>query len=156
GLSTSIQGLGPDIAHDGQIIAMVVADTYEAAREAAYLIKADYESRPPSATFGSRGVQEQDVRQLDGLQKEIPSVGDVDAALASADVVLEAEYGTPTQHHNPMELFTTTCSWSDGQLTVYEPSQFVYGIKNALAERLGIEPDKVRVLCPYVGGGFGS
>src|SRR5207302_7705877 len=66
------------------------------------------------------------------------------------------EYGTPTQHHNPMELFTTTAVWRDGEITIYEPSQFVWGVKNTVAQKLGLAPEKVHVVNPYVGGAFGS
>ncbi len=156
GASTSIQGLGPEIAHDGQIVAMVLADSYEAAREAAYKVHIRYAAEAPTATFGSAGTTEEDATKASERHKELPQAGDAEAALAAADVTLEAEYGTPTQHHNPLELFATTCVWSDGQLTIYEPSQFVYGLKNGVAQRLGIEPDRVRVVSPYVGGAFGS
>src|SRR5262245_39414701 len=70
--------------------------------------------------------------------------------------MVDAEYATPTQHHNPLELFTTTCVWEGDRLTVYEPSQFVHGLKNGIAQRLGIEPDKVHVVSRFVGGAFGS
>jgi xanthine dehydrogenase YagR molybdenum-binding subunit len=156
GASTSIQKLGPEIAHAGQIIAMVVADTFEAAREGAYKVKASYAAEAPSASFGSPGVTNEDVTKVSERHKHMPQAGDAEQALSGADVVLDAEYGTPTQHHNPIELFTTTCVWDDGHLTVYEPSQFVYGIKNALAKKMGIEPEKVRAVSPYVGGAFGS
>src|SRR5205823_777785 len=69
---------------------------------------------------------------------------------------IDSLYGTPTQHHNPIELFTTTCAWSGEVLTVYEPSQTVWGLKNGVAEQLGIDPGNVRVISPYVGGAFGS
>jgi xanthine dehydrogenase YagR molybdenum-binding subunit len=156
GVTTSIQRLGPEIFHDGQIIAMVVADTFEAAREAAYKMRVSYAAATPSATFGSAGTTQQDATKVSKQFSELPQAGDAEAALRSAEVVLDAEYGTPTQHHNPIELFTTTCMWTDGNLTVYEPSQFVYGIKAGAAEKLGVDPDKVRVISPYVGGGFGS
>ena len=156
GGATSIQNLGPEIAHDGQIIAMVVADSYEAAREGAYKIKASYAAETPSAGFGSAGTTEEDATKVSERHKEVPQAGDAEAALAASEVVVDAEYSTPTQHHNPIELFTTTCAWSDGQLTVYEPSQFVYGLKNTVAKALDIESDKVRVISPYVGGAFGS
>jgi xanthine dehydrogenase YagR molybdenum-binding subunit len=156
GGSTSIQKLGPEIAHDGQIIAMVVADTFEAAREAAYKVKATYAVEAPSATFGSQGVTEEDVTKVSERHKHMPQAGDAEAALAGADVMIDARYGTPTQHHNPIELFTTTCVWDDGYLTVYEPSQFVYGLKNGLAKKMGIDAEKVRAVSPYVGGAFGS
>jgi len=156
GASTSIQKLGPEIAHEGQIIAMVVADTFEAAREAAYKVKANYAAETPSASFDSPGVTAEDVTKVSERHKHMPQAGDAEAALGGAEVVVEAQYGTPTQHHNPIELFTTTCAWDDGHLTVYEPSQFVYGVKNALAKKMGIEPEKVRAVSPYVGGAFGS
>jgi len=155
GGSTSIQTLGPEIAHDGQIIAMVVADTFEAAREAAYAVTATYAAEKPSATFGSDGLTEDDLTKVSERHKKMPQAGDAAAALAAADVVIDAEYGTPAQHHNPIELFATTCVWNDGNLTVYEPSQFVYGLKNGLAQRMGIAPEKVHAVSPYVGGAFG-
>jgi xanthine dehydrogenase YagR molybdenum-binding subunit len=156
GSATSIQSLGPEILHDGQIVAVVVADTFEAASEGAAKVKIAYAAETPSATFGADGLKEEDVTKVSEQHKHLPEAGDADAAIAGADVVLDAEYATPTQHHNPMELFSTTCVWTDDRLTVYEPSQFVYGLKNGVATRLGIEPDKVRVVSNYVGGAFGS
>src|SRR5712672_429642 len=156
GVSTSIQALGPDILHDGQTIAVVLAESFEAAREAAHRVKATYAEQKPSATFGSPGLTEEDATKVSPQHKHVPNVGDAEAALAAADVVIDVEYATPTQHHNPIELFSTTCVWRDDKLTVHEPSQFVYGLKNGVAQLLDIEPDKVRVISPYVGGAFGS
>ena len=110
----------------------------------------------PAATFGAAGVTEEDAAKVPGQRKLIPETGDAAAAIASADVIHEAEYSTPTQHHNPIELFTTTCVWPGDELTIYEPSQFVYGLKNGVAQRLGIAAEKVRVVSHYVGGAFGS
>ena len=156
GSATSIENLGPDILQEGQIIAVVVADTFEAATEAAHSVKATYDSQQPSATFGSPGLKVENATKVSPQHKHLPQAGDAAAAIAAADVTLEAEYGTPTQHHNPIELFTTTCEWNGDRLTVYEPSQFVYGLKNGVAQRLGIAPEKVRVVSHYVGGAFGS
>jgi xanthine dehydrogenase YagR molybdenum-binding subunit len=83
-------------------------------------------------------------------------LGNADAALRASAVVHDAEYATPTQHHNPMELFATTASWTGDELTVYEPSQFVYGLRAGLAGQLGIAPEKIRVVNDFVGGAFGS
>src|SRR5947209_5367449 len=94
------------IWHDGQIIAVVVAETLEAAREAAYKIQVDYDSEPPSASFDSPGAESE--RKISQHGKD-PSRGDALAAFGEAPVQLEARYSTPTQHHNPIELFTTTC-----------------------------------------------
>jgi xanthine dehydrogenase YagR molybdenum-binding subunit len=155
GAATSIDQLGPEIAHDGQIIALVLADSYEAAREAAYKVHATYAPAPASATFGSDGLKVEDATKV-SQHRELPNKGDAEAALAAADVVIDAEYGTPTQHHNPLELFSTTCVWEGDKLTIYEPSQFVYGLKNSVAQRLGIDADNVRAASHFVGGAFGS
>ena len=156
GASTSIQGLGPEIAHDGQIVAVVLADSYEAAREAAHQVEITYEAEPPAATFDSAGVTEEDDAQVRERAKKLPSAGDAEAAFAAAEVKLDAEYGTPAQHHNSIELYTTTAVWSGDELIIHEPSQFVYGLKNRVADRLGIAAGSVRVVSPYVGGAFGS
>jgi xanthine dehydrogenase YagR molybdenum-binding subunit len=156
GASTSIQKMGPEIAHEGQIIAMVVADTFEAASEAAYKVKPSYAAEAPSASFDSAGVTSEDVTKVSERHKHMPQAGDAEAALAGADVVLDAEYATPAQHHNPIELFTTTCVWNDDHLTVHEPSQFVFGLKNGLAKKMGIDAANVHAVSPYVGGAFGS
>jgi xanthine dehydrogenase YagR molybdenum-binding subunit len=150
GASTSIQDYGPKIQHDGQIVAMVVADTFEAAREAAYKVKVDYDSEPPSAGFGANGTTESSVK------KPLPKGGDAEKAFNDAEVKLVADYGTPPQHHNPIELFATTAVWDNDELTLYEGSQFMHGLKNAAAHKLGISPDKVRTLSPFIGGAFGS
>src|SRR4051794_20353626 len=105
GASTSIDTLGPEIAHDGHIIAMVLADTYEAAREAAYKVNVTYETGAASATFDSEGIKVEDATKVSDQHKEVPHKGDAEAALAVADVVIDAQYATPTQHHNPIELF---------------------------------------------------
>ena len=153
---TSIEQLGPEIFHSGQIIAIVVADTFEAANEAAALVKVAYDKETPAATFGSPGLTEGDATKESQQHKHLPQAGDAARAIDGADVKIDVEYETPIQHHNPIELFTTTCAWTGDLLTVYEPSQFVYGLKNGVAERLGIEPEKVRVVSPFVGGAFGS
>jgi xanthine dehydrogenase YagR molybdenum-binding subunit len=75
---------------------------------------------------------------------------------ARAPVTIDAHYATPTQHHNPIELFTTSCAWADGKLTIWEASQNVTGLKNGLAEQLGIDPEKIHVVSPFIGGAFGS
>jgi len=154
--STSTQELGPQIDHEGQIIAVVLADTFEAAQDAAGRVRVTYAAETPSATFGAQGLTEDDATKVSERIKEAPAAGDVEAALAAADVTIDEEYATPTQHHNPIELFTTTCVWHDNRLTVYEPSQFVYGLKNSTAKKLGIDPAQVRVVNPFVGGAFGS
>jgi xanthine dehydrogenase YagR molybdenum-binding subunit len=141
--------------HDGQIIAVVVAETYEAAREAARKVEVDYAEEAPSASFDSPGVTREPRKPQKPGQKD-PKVGDAAKALAAAPVKIDARYSTPTQHHNAMELFTTTCAWDGGKLTVYQPTQFMWGSKMALAQQLSLEPADIRVVSRFVGGAFGS
>ncbi|AEG91554.1 xanthine dehydrogenase family protein molybdopterin-binding subunit [Ramlibacter tataouinensis] len=146
---------GPEVHHDGQIVAMVVAETYEAAREAAHRLGVRYERQAPAATFGSKGLVEQRTAEVLKERKD-PALGDAEAGFRAAAAVVDAQYGTPTQHHNPIELFATTAHWLGDELTVYEPSQFVYGLRTGLAEQLGMPPEKIRVVNDFVGGAFGS
>lgn len=139
-----------EIRYAGQTIAVVVAETQEAADEAGRLITAEYEARTPAASIEDAGAGE---AKPAGEPIEI---GDADAALAAAAVKVDAEYVTPAQHHNPMELYATTASWRAGKLTVWLPSQWVVGTQVALATAFEIAMEDVQVICPYVGGGFGS
>ena len=143
---------GDQIWHDGQIVAVVVADSYEAAREAAHRVQVRYDVEAPSATFGSPGAAQE---ARDDGEHEDYTVGDADAAFDAAAVTVDARYSTPTQHHNTIELFTTTCAWNGSRLFIWEPSQFVYGLRGNVAKQLGIDPDDVRVISKYVGGAFG-
>jgi xanthine dehydrogenase YagR molybdenum-binding subunit len=132
---------------------MVVADTFEAAREAAYRIRVNYQPEQP--VFDAPGaviVAAKDAAKT----HEHPEVGDAQQALDAAEVAIDVAYSTPTQHHNAIELFTTTCAWNGQELTISEPSQFVHGLKNGVAQQLGIDPVSVHVVSPFVGGAFGS
>jgi xanthine dehydrogenase YagR molybdenum-binding subunit len=155
--ATTIQPLkSPEIAQDGQIVAIVLAETFEAAREAAGRVKVNTTAAVPTTTFDSPGATSAPAKGQLAQFKQDPTIGDFAKAFGEAEVKVSAAYETPTQHHNPMELFATSCVWNGDNLTIYEPSQYVYGLKNGVAEQLGIDPDKVRVINPYVGGAFGS
>jgi xanthine dehydrogenase YagR molybdenum-binding subunit len=144
------------IWHDGQIMALVVAESFQSAEEAAACVTAQYAPQPVSADLDSPGTEELNAAgKVQMLQKD-PAVGDFDTAFAASQVKLDAQYRTPTQTHNPIELFSTTASWSDGELTIYEPTQSVYGFRREVASQLDMDVSKVRVVSPYVGGGFGS
>jgi len=163
-MGTSIAPLASDrVQHDGQIVAMVVADTFEAAREGAHRLHVAYAEETPSASFDSPGVTVQTAeeaqsssREGDAGGEEKPKVGDAAAALAAAAVKVDAHYETPIQHHNTLELFVTTAAWAGGKLTVWESSQNMQGFKFGVAEQLGLDPADVRIISPLVGGGFGS
>jgi xanthine dehydrogenase YagR molybdenum-binding subunit len=127
-----------------------VAESFEAARAAAHLLEVHYQAEKPACTFDDVGVSVQPAGKQD------PKVGDFAAAFAAAQVRIDAQYETPTQHHNPIELFTTVAAWEGDKLTIWESSQNVWGFKNGLAVQLGISPDDIRVVAPFVGGAFGS
>lgn len=150
---------GPEIHHDGQIIGFVTADTYEAAREAAYRMIVRYDREDPSATFGSPDVDKQlteEATKGTPQPKEDPHLGDANAELARAAHRIDAHYATPTQHHNAIELFTTTASWNGDALTIDEPSQSVFSLRGHVAQELGIDAAKVHVRSEYLGGAFGG
>jgi xanthine dehydrogenase YagR molybdenum-binding subunit len=155
--SSTIQPLkSAEIAQDGQIVAVVLAETFEAAREAAHAVKTSYTAAVPTTTFDSPGTTSAHAKGQLTQFKEDPKVGDFAKAFDDAEVRIDASYETPPQHHNPMELFATSCVWNGDSLTIYEPSQYVHGLKNGVAEQLDIDADKVRVINSYVGGAFGS
>jgi xanthine dehydrogenase YagR molybdenum-binding subunit len=148
----------PQVAYRGQTVAMVVADTLEAAREAASLVAVTYAAEPFIATIDAPDAQPQ--AQSAVLPQPMFAdrrAGDAEAALHSAAFTVDAAYELPIQHQNPMEIIATVAEWgTDGVLTVHEPTQNAEGVRHGLAKQLGLEPAKVRVLSPTVGGGFGQ
>lgn len=146
-----------DIAYRGQTVAMVVADTLEAAREAAAQVVVSYQAVPFIATLDAPDAQV--LAQSAVLPQPMFAdrrVGDAEGALAKAPVTVDLRYALPSQHQNPMEIIATVAEWKDGQLTVSEPTQNAEGVRHGLAKQLGIAPTSVRVLSPSLGGGFGQ
>lgn len=153
--STHLPLGSPAIAYHGQIVALAVADTAETARQAADALRITYLAEPvepamEDATGGAIAVA--DVQPA----HEDVRVGDADGAFARAPVRIEARYDTPVQHHNPIELVGTTCAWDGPTLTIHEPTRFVAGVRHGVAAQLGLDPADVRVVCPFIGGHFGS
>jgi xanthine dehydrogenase YagR molybdenum-binding subunit len=148
------------IWHDGQIIAVVVANTFEAATEAAAKVRVSTMAEPPAASFDAPGAEVQAVaagRSGEGAKEDQGAKkAAADEAFTAAPIKVDVRFATPPQHHNPIELFTTTCVWDGPKLTVYEPSQFMWGLKTTTARQLGIDPADVRTVSRYVGGAFGS
>ncbi len=141
------------VRHGGQIVAMVVARSPEIARDAAARIDVTYEEERPSASLDSPGVTTSHPPQLTRGEKK---VGDFEQAFAGADVRIDAQYSTPPNHHNTIELFSTTAIWNGDVLTLDESSRWVHNLARGVAEMLDISPEKVRVRSPFMGGSFGS
>jgi len=141
--------LSDRIVHRGEAIALVVAESLPIAIHAASLVVATYEAEPFTAMMDSPGA---DVQAFpSGV-----SIGDAGAALAGAAYTIDAEYFHPAQHQNPMELISTTAEWRNGDLFIYEGTQNSGSLKFGVARALGMEPSRVHVSSPYLGGGFGQ
>jgi len=146
-----IDQLETECGYQGAPVAAVCADTYEQARAAVAAIEVDWEqlevvADPDDAV--ARG-------QLIGEPRE-RARGDFAAGLAEADVVVEGEYRTQVVLHNSMETHQSVVQWVGDTLEVYISTQYIWGIRNELSESLGLPGDDIRVVCHYMGGGFGS
>ncbi|WP_416424580.1 xanthine dehydrogenase family protein molybdopterin-binding subunit [Pseudomonas sp. App30] len=139
------------VYYPGQFVALVVADTFEHARAAAYQVKVDYEASEPTKTLA-------DALRLHGATDggRGHSRGDPQAGYEGAAHQLDQTYTTPVEVHNPMEMHATTAWWQDGRLYVYEATQGVVNHRNMLANVFDLPPDKVEVRAPFIGSGFGG
>jgi xanthine dehydrogenase YagR molybdenum-binding subunit len=146
----------PNVAYRGQIVALTVAETLEAAREAAGLVRVEYAAEAHDVALS---VDHPKLYTPEKVNPNFPSEtseGDVDGALAGAAVVMDATYSTPAEHNNPMEPHATLAVWSGGDLTLYDSTQGAPRARDTIANVLGLEPERVRVISQHVGGGFGS
>ena len=137
------------ILFHGQPVAVAVATTLESAQHAASLVGLSYAAEPPSTDLTNPGNP--------ANAPQTYSRGDAETALAAAAVRLEMTYLPARNHHNPMETHATVARWNGDQLTVWDKTQWVIGgTQTELAAVFGISPQSVRVISPFVGGGFGS
>ncbi len=144
------------VAYRGQFIGGVVAETSEIARHAAGLVRVQYEEHPHDVDLrADRDDLYKPEKVNPGLETDTAD-GDVDGALASAAVTLDETYTTAMYHNNPMEPHTTVAIWDEQGLTLYESTQGVHALRRSVAPVLGLDTERVHVICPHVGGGFGS
>ena len=149
------------ILFNGQPIALVVAEELEIAQFAALLVRVEYEAEAHlTDLFRARGDAFAVEAPTDPAENPFAPPkprGDAEKALAAAEVRHEGEYYVPIEHHNPMELFASTVVFEpDGKLTIYDKTQGVQNVQRYVCSVLEMEPDEVRVLSPFMGGGFGS
>ncbi|WP_029009288.1 xanthine dehydrogenase family protein molybdopterin-binding subunit [Azospirillum halopraeferens] len=137
------------IAYRGQPIAVVIAETLEAAIEGAEKVTGEYEEEPFSVVMESPGARREPI------DEEITS-GNAAEAFGRASVVVDETYVSPTQHHNPLELLGAMAVFEDGRLTIYDTTQHTMGVKNAIAASLWIDPARIDVKSTSIGGGFGQ
>lgn len=142
------------IFYNGQPIAVVIAETLEQAQAAARQMQIQYAAETPQLDFAAA---KNNAHKPDSLMGEDADSerGEPDAVLRRAAIRIDAIYTTPIEHHNPMEPHATIAAWDGDRLTVCDATQYVDGVKNSLAKVLGVNAEKIRVICHYTGGGFG-
>ena len=144
-------GLEEEPGFSGAAVAAVAADTFAQARAAVEAIEVEWEELEV-VLDPDKAVE----RELLTAEPRTYERGDVEKALAQADVVVEATYRTRTVLHNSLETHQALCEWQGHTLHIYISTQFIWGVRQAVADTLGLPEDKVRVVCEYMGGGFGS
>lgn len=140
---------------DGQPIAVVVAQTLEQAEHAASLVEVEYKTGDAVVSFEAlkaRAVAPSDVMGEPAVVK----IGNVEKGMQESDVRVDHIYFTPRYNHNAVEPHATIAMWNEGILTVLESSQSVYTMARTLAVIFKLKPDEIRVIGPFVGGGFGG
>lgn len=139
-----------EVCYHGHVVAAVVAETIETARHAAGLLRVDIDQSPHDVAFA---------RDRDDFYTPEDSGecrGDPDTQVAGAGAVVDEVYDTAMQHNNPMEPHSTIALWAPDGLTLHESTQGAHVVRRTLAPMIGLEPERVRVIAPFVGGGFGS
>lgn len=147
----------PAVAYRNQWVAAVIADNYAAAQEAERVLGIEYEAEEHDSILTG---DHPGLYTPEKVNPDFPaetSEGDFEGAFAAAEVQIDRTYRTPAEHNNPMEPHTTLAFWdADGGLTLYDSNQGVQPVQQTVAKAFGLDPARVRVIAPHVGGGFGS
>jgi xanthine dehydrogenase YagR molybdenum-binding subunit len=140
------------VSYRGQIVALVVAETLEGAREAAGRLHVEYEAEEHDTvlTADHATLYKPDDDDADAV------VGDPDAAFATSPVQVDATYTTPAEHNNPMEPHATLAQWDGDALTLHDSNQGGQEVRQTLAKLFDLPQEQVHVINSHVGGGFGS
>ena len=143
------------VHYNGQVVAAVVAETQEQADHAASLVAIEYEAAPAETRFEDAKA---DARVIPSLliERNHVSLGRAERELARAPHKVDNLYHTPWQNHNAIELHALTVAWADDDLTVHDTTQMIAAEAVTLAKLFGLKREQVRVLSPFVGGGFGG
>jgi xanthine dehydrogenase YagR molybdenum-binding subunit len=144
---------GPEIQHYHQAIALVVAETFEQARSAAQLVRVKYDEQKGAYDLARA---KDGAKQPSGDDNKDSKVGDFAGAYAAAPVRLDASYTTPDQSHAMMEPHATIAAWEGDKVTLWTANQMIDWSRGDVAKTLGIPKENVRLVSPYIGGGFGG
>jgi xanthine dehydrogenase YagR molybdenum-binding subunit len=144
------------VAYRGQFVALVVAETLEAAREAERLVAISYEPEEHDSVLREDHPGLYAPETVNPSFPAATSDGDVEAGLRAAAVAIDKTYRTPALHNNAMEPHATVALWDGDDLTCWDSNQGAPAHRATLAQVFGLDPERVRVISPHVGGGFGS
>ncbi len=141
-----------------QPVALVIGESFEAARDAASLVEVSYEEEPHQTDLHKAKAEAyKPPKQREGIAPPPDPRGNFEAAYATAPVRFSEDYASPFEHHNPMEPHATTVHWHGGdKLTIYDKTQGSYNAKQYVTKIFGFKPENVRLINSFVGGGFGS
>ncbi|MET8469147.1 xanthine dehydrogenase family protein molybdopterin-binding subunit [Streptomyces sp. NPDC006422] len=143
------------VPHRGWYVALVVADSLEAAREGAAAVRVTYAEEPHDVTLTADHPDAYVPEDTDGTSGE-HTRGDADAAYARADARVDVTYRVPPLHNHPMEPHAATARWEEGRLVAYDSSQGASTVRDVLAGLFELPKEQVTVVSEHVGGGFGS
>ena len=144
------------IRFHGEPIALVVAESFEIARDAAARIKATYEPEPFVTRLRTGMPQAYTPPTVRRFVDTESRIGDFEAAFADAPVQVDATYETPFQHHNSIEMNSSMAVWDGEVMTVYAAAQLAVDCRGVIADTLKLPNDKVRIIAKFIGGGFGG
>jgi len=143
----------------GQHLGVVVAETFEQATYAASLVQVAYQPQPALVSLDDERAQKSTTwpEKFAGRDALQVKRGDVDAALATAAHKIDVVYSTPIENHNPIETYSTTAEWeTPDHLLIHECTRGIKQLQRVVANAFGLQQDHVRIICPFIGGAFGS
>src|SRR6266446_664327 len=148
-----------EIHYAGQHLGVVVAESFEQATYAVSLVRVTYQTQPPVVTLDDERVQKNASFPEKFAGREALQVkrGDVDAGLATAAHKIDVVYSTPIENHNPIETYSTTGEWeASDRLLIHECTRGIKQLQRVVANAFGLPQENVRIICPFIGGAFGS
>jgi xanthine dehydrogenase YagR molybdenum-binding subunit len=147
---------GPEVTRYGEPVAFVVADSFEEARAAAYLVRVEYDRAPGKYALRDHLRLARPPQLADAPAPPDSAVGDFAGAFATAPVTIDVTYTTPLQSHAMMEPHATLAMWDGDKVTLHTSNQMLSQGQKAIATTLKIPVENVRLVSPFIGGGFGG
>src|SRR6266567_3940149 len=148
-----------EIHYAGQHLGVVVAESFEQATYAASVVRVTYQTQPPVVTLDDERAQKNAISPEKFAGREALQVkrGDVDAALTTAAHKIDFVYSTPIENHNPIETYSTTAEWeAPDRVLIHECTRGIKQLQRVVANAFGLPQENVRIVCPFIGGAFGS